>query len=392
MRLRPGLFLAFPLVMMTVLSLGVASSSFFQPKEELRETNFHFGVTLRRIDWGERAFSTYIEVNFKAFPYNLHDEPYNIWGAGVHVEQWIDGAEITMNSFKYGPPYNLRGNVTTTFHLRGPPEYYPFDRYRMNITFTLPSFGLINETNTWIGLQVQEGDFDWALEQVPPEAQYETYVPKFSTITYRMKEWGEEVSLSYNVILSRASTSTNLLIQVLSICFALVGSLPLIKPEKLEHRLTVCLSLFIFAVAFAFVIPAPTITRATVAETLIWILLSAAGGFSVLSVVEKALIEARPSLAVLRYFLEGMFIFGMINSLNQSLIWLIPWQSAREYPGASPLPGLVPSLSVNLLFGYAAVTFFFIFNLVRKNRSKISKRIRNIRIFRKQRIEQVGTS
>jgi len=359
------------------LSLGVASHGSFQSKEEkppMPETNFQFQVTLRRIDWGERAFNTYIEVYFNNFPYNLNEEPYNL----RHREVWIDGAKIQVNSFASGPPYWLRGNVTTTFNLRGPPEYYPLDRYLLNITFTLPSFGLINETNTVIWLQCREGEFDWDVE---PQSK-DWREPKFSTITYKMQEWGEEVSLNYSVVLFRASSSTNLIIQVLSICFALVGSLPLIKPDKLEHRLSVCLSLFIFAVTFTFVIPAPTITRATVAETLIWVLLSAAGSFSVLSVIEKALIEVRPRLAVLRYPVEGLLILGLMNSLNISLNWLVPL-APDEYPYVSPALGLIYPLSFNLIYGYAAVTFVFTLNFVRKNKLRISKRIRAIHVFRR---------
>jgi len=375
MRLRLGLFLALAVVMMTLLSLSVASHGSFQSKEEkppLPETNFQFFVTLRRIDWGEHNINSYIEVYFTSFPYNLNEEPYNT--TGRYRQVWTDGTNIHMNSFTSG---QLRGNVTTPFNLRGPPEYYPLDRYLLNITFTLPSFGLINETNTWIWLRCQEGEFDWNVE---PQSK-EWREPKFSTITYKMQEWGEEVSLNYTVVLFRASSSTNLIIQVLSICFALVGSLPLIKPDKLEHRLSVCLSLFIFAVTFTFVIPIPTITRATLAETLIWVLLSAAGSFSVLSVVEKALFEVRPSLAVVRYFIEGLLIFGLINSLNTSLNWLVP-PGDKEF-WVSPLSGLIVSLSFNLIYGYAAVTFVFTFNFIRKNKSRISKRIRAIHLFRR---------
>jgi len=371
MGLRSGLFLAFALVIMiTVLSLGAFHITFSPSTEEKSQgTSFNFAVYLRRIDWGQRSFDTYIEVSIEAWPENLSEfevfmERWGEWGwTRIHLYPW-----------EGGPQYSYRGNATTVLHFQGPTELYPYDRYMLNITFHAVSFGLINENSTWFIPQCQELGFDLTVDSGP-------VTKKFSTITYDWGDGRESASLNALVFLSRGGSSTGLIMTVLRTCFFLLGSLPLIKPEKLEHRLSICLSLFIFSATFTYALPIPTLTRATLAETLILMLLSGAAMFSVVSVIEKALIEARQSLAVFQFLIEGIVLFSLTNTLNQSLIWLIPPHTAEEYPWASLPPELFISLSFPLLYGYVSVTFFFLLNFVRKNKSKISKRIGAIHVF-----------
>jgi hypothetical protein len=186
------------------------------------------------------------------------------------------------------------------------------------------------------------------------------------------------------MILFRPASATNLIMVVLGICYALVGSLPFIKPDRLEYRLSVCLSLFVFAVTFTFTIPVPTTTGTTLAETLILILLTAAGMFSIVSIIEKALIEVRQRLAVCQYIAEGIILGVLILQLSSSLLNLTMGLAAQA-PWASVPSTLFPSLSISLFYGYVAVTLAFIFNLVRKNKLRISKRVGAMRIFGRQR-------
>lgn len=402
MGLRYILSLVFALVLITVFSLGFVSSCLSQSTEkseaQAEDTSFNFFAILRSIDWSAHVFDAYIEIHIDASPYNLS------YPIGPYVQHWYESASLSIHdragiplfSTRPGPPYYFRGNVTTSFQLAGPTQLYPFDSYMLNITFVLPlhvqewnvsASSIINQTNTWFWPINHAREFDWTTDPATPPGAY----PKFSNITYELStasegvEAGVEwVSLNCKMILVRPTSSTNLIMVVLGICYALVGSLPLIKPDRLEYRLSVCLSLFVFAVTFTFTIPVPTFTGATLAETLILILLTAAGMFSIVSIVEKALIEVRQKLAVCQYFAEGIILWVLILQLSSSFIWLA--FSNASMPWVSVPFTLSTFLSISLFYGYVAVTFAFIFNLVRKNKSRISKRVGAIRILGRQRV------
>jgi hypothetical protein len=406
MGLRYILSVVFALVLITVFSLGFVSSCLSQSTEKSEAqtggTSFRFTVWLTRIDWNARAFDAYVEIYVSASPYNLSDPlcPFlQQWFEGASYISKQSGAPIPLSSgmMASGPPYSFLGNVTTSFQLVGPKQVYPFDSYMLNITFVLPfrvrewnvsASSIINQANTLLNIICRVGEFDWATEPATPGGT----MPKFSNITYELSTASEGVlagvewaSLSCKIILLRPTSSTNLIMVVLGICYALVGSLPLIKPDRLEYRLSVCLSLFVFAVTFTFTIPVPTTTRATLAETLILYLLTAAGMFSIVSIIEKALIEVRQRLAVCQYLAEGIILWLLILQLGSSLT-ILTNGLATQAPWASVPSTLSPLLSISLFYGYAAVTLAFIFNLVRKNKSRISKRVGAIRIFGRQRV------
>jgi hypothetical protein len=383
-----------------VSSLGFVSSCLSQSTEESKaqteDTVFRFSIYLTRLDWNARAFDAYVDIYVQASPYNLTDPlpPFlQQWREGASYVSKQSGAPIPLFSSMMGAsgPDNYAGNVTTGFELVGPTQLYPFDSYMLNITFVLPfrvrewnvsASSLINEANTWLMISCRVGEFDWRVDPSPPPGERAL----FSSITYELStasegvEAGVEyVSLNSKIILFRPTSSTNLLTVVLGICYALVGSLPFIKPDRLEYRLSVCLSLFVFAVTFTFTIPVPTLTRATLAETLILILLTAAGMFSIVSIIEKALIEVRQKLEVCRYLAEGIVLWALILQLISSLSILTNGLDTQA-PWASVPSTLSPLLSISLFYGYAAVTLAFIINLVRKNKSRISKRARAIRV------------
>jgi hypothetical protein len=401
MGLRYILSVVLALVLITVFSLGFVSSCLSQSTEkseaQTEGTSFRFSVYLTRIDWSARAFDAYVEIYVSASPYNLSDPlmPFlQYWYEGASYVSKQSGERIPLLSSMtgYSGPNNYVGNVTTGFQLVGPTQLYPFDSYMLNITFVLPfrvrewnvsASSIINQTNTWLKIDSRVGEFDWIGDPAPPGGERR----EFSNITYELStasegvEAGVEwVSLNCKTIFFRPTSSTNLIMVVLGICYALVGSLPLIKPDRLEYRLSVCLSLFVFAVTFTFTIPVPTLTRATLAETLILILLTAAGMFSIVSIVEKALIEVRKRLAVCQYFAEGMILWVLILQLSSSLT-ILTMGLATQAPWASVPSTLSAFLSISLFYGYVAVTLAFIFNLVRKNKSRISKRVGALRIF-----------
>ena len=368
------LSLALVIVLTTMFSLGVLSHSYSTPIEEQQETLFMFRVSLGQFDWQTRTLEAPLEVWFQNLPPNFKNEKgeYNFSSIIVEFEQWHNKGQVLLLPLEGTSQISYHGRMSDNrFNFRGLTELYPYDTYMLNITFRSPSFGLINENNTWTKPENLAGGFDLREEPGTGNKPY--------TMTYEMQESGEEVVLNFKVYLSRTASSINLIMQVLGICYLLVGSLPLIKPEKLEHRLSICLSLFIFAVTFTFTIPIPTLNRATLAENLIFILLTGAGAFSVVSVVEKALIEVKQKFAVSRFLIEGLVVLFLVSTLRNALAGLMSPELVAEYPWASIPPELIYLLSVPLLFGYVAVTLAFALNLLWKNKTKIGKRLTAVR-------------
>jgi hypothetical protein len=119
---------------------------------------------------------------------------------------------------------------------------------------------------------------------------------------------------------------------VLIISCLLLGSLLLIRPDKLEPRLSVCLSLFLFAISFNFTIEPPAVyqARATLGETLTFFLLMGAGLLSVLSVIERTVFEARPNFVILQYPMEGFVLSLLSFALYSQLAYLSGL--VRPYP------------------------------------------------------------
>jgi hypothetical protein len=373
---KPSLVLLF--VLATVFFFGAFPYCCSSSIEEGPKAQFVFIVRLGQIDWETRTLEAPIDIWFENLPDNFKNEKgeYNFSSIPVDFEQWHNSGQVLLLPEGKDSQIIYHGSLPTNrFNFRGLTELYPFDSYLLDITFRSPSFGLINENNTVTKPENFAGGFD--LREEPGTGN------KPFTMTYETQEWGEEVVLNFKVYVSRSSSSTNLIMQVLGICYLLVGSLPLIRPEKLEHRLSVCLSLFIFAVTFTFTIPIPTLNRATLAENLIFILLTGAGAFSVVSVVEKALLEAKQKFAVSRFLIEGLVVLFLVGTLWNALTGLISPQLAAEYAWASFPQELMYLLSVSLLFGYVSVTLVFALNILWKNREKIRKRSMAVRLSRK---------
>ncbi len=369
MKLKSKLSLVLLFEIATVFFLGVSPHCCSSSIDEEQESQFFFFVRLGQIDWENRTIEAPIEIWFLNLPFSFKNEKgeYNFTSISVYFEQWHNNGEVPLFPMEENSRISYRGSLLTNrFHFKGLTELYPYDSYMLNITFRSPSFGLLNENNTWTKPESFTGGFDLREEAGTGSKPF--------TMTYEQQESDEEMVLNFKVYLSRSGSSTSLITQVLVICYLLVGSLPLIKPEKLEHRLSICLSLFIFAVTFTFTIPIPTLSRATLAENLIFILLTGAGAFSVVSVIEKALIEANEKFAVSRFLVEGLVVLLLVNTLRTALTGLISPKLAAEYPWSSFPPELMLILTVTLLFGYVSVALAFSLNRLWKNKEKIGKR------------------
>lgn len=326
---------------------------------------FIFMVSMGQFDWSTRTVEAPISIEFSNLPANFAEKDekgeFVIKDIRVEFQQWHNHGEVTLYPVEEGSQISFRGTLPQNrFNFRGLTELYPYDSYWLNITFKCPSLGLIGEGNTVTKPQTLAAGFSLM--------EGEGASGKPFTVTYATEGGVEQAAVNFEVFLYRTPSSIDLIMQVLIICFFLVGSIPLIKPDKLEHRLTICLSLFIFAVTFTFTIPIPALSRATLAESLIFTLLTGAGLFSVVSVVERAIQEARPRLMPSRFVLEGLVVLFLANAVRVALEGLVTPSLAAEYPWAYLPPYLLPILVIALAFGYVILVVAYSANMLWKGR------------------------
>lgn len=260
---------------------------------------------------------------------------------------------------------NYRGTQTMTFHPRGNTEFYPLDGYALNFTFTVHLLGdLIDDTNTKCEIRCLIPGFDQYKESGASE-------DRFDAITESISDEGfPQVQLNTKVYLQRGFSS-QLVMSVIFISYLLLGSLLLIKPDKLEQRLSACLTLFLFAISFTFTIQAPTAlqARATFAETLTFMLLIGAGLLSVLSVIEKTLFEEKPRLEVLQYIIEGAVLVLLCLTLQGQVNHFIGMSGGYPWLRSSGATFIAFSavLIAAILYGYVSKTALFIIRRRKKS-------------------------
>lgn len=373
MRLKPA---AAPVALLLAVLFAFAIPACHSQPSGGEGPQFIFTVAIGQFDWSTRTIEAPIHIEFNNLPASFGEKDekgqYLINAIKVEFQQWHNEGEVTLYRVEGGPQISFMGSLPENrFNFRGLTELYPYDSYMLNITFTTPSLGLIDIDNTVTKPEPLEAGFTLREGEGPSGKPF--------TITYATEGGVEEAVVNFEVYLYRTPSSIDLIMQVLIICFFLVGSIPLIKPDKLEHRLTICLSLFIFAVTFTFTIPIPAMSRATLAESLIFTLLTGAGLFSVVSVVERAVQEARPRLMPSRFVLEGLVVLFLANAVRGALEGLVTPSLAAEYPWSYLPPYLLPLLVVALAFGYAILVVGSLANLLWKGKGRVRTPIASFR-------------
>jgi len=379
MRLRFELLIVFAFALLIALSSNLilcSHSDLVLAKQ--KELSFTFWVAFGNVDWTTRSINTQIKARIELLPYNyshIEVEAANVfYKTEDNYTSLVEGGQAMFSLFQVSGTENVfsyGGNVSADFRLFGITDFYPFDVYTVNLTFTLQNFGLIDGKNTYVQVDFEEAG-------LLGQPQQQSFVSD-----------GEFARLNAKFFFDRGYYEPNQFSLVIIICFSLLGSLPLIKPEKLEHRLTICLTLFIFSISFASSIqfPAKPLLWMPLAKALVGSLLAGTGFLAIASVVEKALIDVNPRLKVCQYILEGLFLLLIGGSLTPAVtqfraylqvISVYPWQATSSHLGI--VSGM---LAPFVLYGYVAKTFVF---AVRPlwNRAQMGKRIRAIHLFHRK--------
>jgi len=328
-----------------------------QPTQKKEGTFFHFQVFLKRMEL--EGIEAYIEILFNDFPFEAQSITVSVERPQLFM---FSPGKIDLQPDEFNRRV-YRGNMTIFFYPEGSTELYPMDAYLLDFNITVyvrvpEKMGVprsfIDQNNSWVGFRCL----------IPGLDEVEERGASFgvSSITYDMK--GVHI---YSRVYLQRWFSSQLIMSVLIISYLLLGSLLLIRPDKLEQRLSVCLTLFMFAISFTFTIDPPPVyqARATLGETLTFFLLMGAGLLSVLSVIERTVFEAKPKLEILQYPIEGSVLSLLSFALYSQLAYYAGL--VRPYPTAQYHPLISVIFFTAILYGYLAKTILFLAIRIRKH-------------------------
>ncbi|MEM2089023.1 MAG: hypothetical protein QXF52_10210 [Thermoproteota archaeon] len=331
--------------------MSVASNS-SQLAEE-KPKNIIITITLRRMELGD--FEAQIECMVENESYIKNGKREFLRKEKIST---LVGLERFPTLLNLQPELNgecYRGTMTLMLHPEGSTQLYPFDEYMLNITFLLSKVEVprefIHGTTMALGIRCL----------IPGLSVTPTCVEKQAQDMIE-NEWG--IGLKPVFYLRRPFTS-GLILLVLFISYALLGSLPLIKPDKLSERLSICLSLFFFTISFALTQASTLQAGATLADELTAIALIGVGLFSIISIIEKTLLEGNPRLEPLQYPVEGFIMLFLSFLINVRLAYYAGL--ANQYPWIEFPFLLIPVFTtVGILYGFVSKTIFFLLRMRRK--------------------------
>lgn len=340
------LILILLLVMFTIFTMSVASNS-SQPAEE-KPKNIIITITLRRMELGD--FEAQIDVMVKNESYIKNGKKEFLRKEKISTSVGLERFLTLLDLQPELDGESYRGTMTLMLHPEGSTQLYPFDEYMLNITFLLSKDEVPREFihGTTMALRIR------------------CLIPGLS-VTNQVQnmiedEWGS--GLNVELYLGRPFSRTLILI-VLFISYALLGGLPLIKPDKLSERLSVCLSLFFFTISFAFTQASTLQAGATLADELTGVALAGVGLFSIISIIEKTILEGNPRLEPLQYPVEGFILLFLSFVVNSRLAYYAGL--ANQYPWSQFPFLLIPVFTtVGILYGFVSKTIFFLMRTRKK--------------------------
>lgn len=243
------------------------SVNFIEPDWEHMTIDANISSTINRVPWNDILISTTVQNVF-------YVEGQGIFYWGVTAYNMVPSKNETTD----GTTLMTYTNQTTAkFWLIGLAEFYPYDAYLLNLTFTFIDDGLANENNTSVELNFPWWRFwGWTIE-------------KTTTITHT----GVIAKIISTAKMSRSNLTGSPYATILMLMFFILGA-PFCKSSKtLEHRLVVYVAILIFSATFLFQITERLPPRAlslSFIEVLVLTLMTAASFFIFLSIAENALI------------------------------------------------------------------------------------------------------
>lgn len=339
---------------------------------------FEFIVDFADPDWNHMTINATISSTFSELPSSLFsisctvtnshyfgDEP---WYGGWVKYDVVPSETKTVNETTLVTFVN---ETTARFWLIGISEFYPYDSYLLNLTFTFADDGLANENNTSVEMNFPWWRFfGWEIETTTAIKREIDFAKIVSTAT-----------------LSRSSWSLTPYRFILLIMFAVLGVSFLINPKDLQSRLTIYIAVLLFSITFFFQITSTAPPRGgslCLLESLILGLLLGASAFLLLSVTEKVgicdykiLPEVRGTFLIetIAVIFVAFYMLGNFNAYVTAAEVHFPWVE-------------IPYLGFELVFalscGILAKYMYYVGQYIGKGIERLGSWLKNLRIRSRQ--------
>ena len=246
---------------------------------------FEFIIDFAEPDWSHRSINATISSKISSFPSSFLTIPCTLMnlfyfkGEPTHGG-WVryDMVPSETETVNETTLVTFVNQTTAEFRLLGLAEFYPYDSYLLNLTFSFPDNGFANNNNTSVEMNFPL----WGL-----------YGWRIDTEIIRITHEGDFVKIRSATRMTRSSYVIEPLRFILWIMFGVLGTSFLISPKNLSIRLTLYIAVLLFSISFFFQSSAmapPRYGSLSLLENLILDLLLAASVFLMFSVAEKVAI------------------------------------------------------------------------------------------------------
>jgi len=274
---------------MVVISLGCATSDALNRSEsekafsEKEVGSVVFVLIVKELDFVEKKVIIDIEGTVFLYPENVSSIICNIQKGGLAIEgknisvHYTFWAHFHLNQSGYLIDlFDYEGRTEEGFELFGFGDFYPYDRYLLNLTFQIPgSFDTANKSNIFVLCSCS--------------------LPSIDTwFDYDVVGTDKNVSIQTSMIFGRKEWATSIYQCMICLSFILLGTSLLIPYTKLSSRLTVYLALFAFTFALFDSLKSSMPPREfgiSIMEGYIYLLVLETIAFAIVSIMEYAFSE-----------------------------------------------------------------------------------------------------
>jgi len=212
------------------------------------------------------------EVNIILSISNYHDKFGRYVLDFIHIKKQ---ANWTVHGIEY---FNYEDEHTVDFPIFGISEFYPFDSYFLNLTFSFEDDGQItNDTPVNTESRILLGQTTgW-------------YVDKYSNVTIlRSSDNPRWVYINQQIVLKRTGWSTFPIMVILQFGFLVLGSVVLVKAGDLRAKAAIYLAMFVFFSTFYFNVLAnvPKRYSLSIGENMILLLISGTALSLIFSIIQ----------------------------------------------------------------------------------------------------------
>ena len=296
---------------------------------------FYFYIYVKDIDWTYRTADVNLSIGIEAYPYNYS----SVWVNCINEIQYVTDNEsrTIQGGFLYSAlpqTYNWSKDDTKYFYFRnrdiaakfwlfGYPEFYPYDKYFLNLTFTYPDIDQLTRTNN-------------------TDVIVYCWIPNYD-ISYDEPKIIHDGPLAYlteSITIYRKEFLSKPFEMLVFCTFLVLGISSLISPKEIQTRLSIYLPIFILPLTlYTIILPTMPLRERGFSIMEIYILFTIIGAvsFIVASILEYKFYDEKRSWFENQFFemISILFIAWSLWTVYDSYkkwSYIYPWITITDEP------------------------------------------------------------